>query len=277
MTMYCLSIFGPSHGWVRSCLVIRRFTSTHNEAHSCTRRWHAWTYGYSTQIFALCWLNFWTKKPGLLYDSRKPRNVRNTEKLVTESLVGRQARYSPEGCHYLWFVPIWLLSISSHTCSSAISPWQTKAAPNMFREYLFNGYRRMAGEFKFWAIPFGVGTQHPRFMLSVSQLSKIAILQAMLSTRGPRVTTTIRIARQVISHREQRTTRALEIGNSHNLLILLDRSFLNFYQRVFQATLKIYYFQDQYNISLPLWKYAMCIIHIDPYAPWDTGMYHKMC
>jgi len=112
----------------------------------------------------------------------------------------------------------------------------------MFREYLFNGYRRMAGEFKFWAVPFGVGTQHSRFMLSVSQLSKIAILQAMLSTRGPRVTTTIRIARQVISRREQRITRALEIGNSHNLLILLDRSFLtlNFYQRVFQATLKVY-------------------------------------
>jgi len=64
----------------------------------------------------------------------------------------------------------------------------------------------------------------------------------MLSTRGPRITTTIRIARQVISRPEQRTTRALEIGNSHNLLILLDRSFLtlNFYQRVFQATLKVY-------------------------------------
>jgi len=161
---------------------------------------------------------------------------------MTESLVGRQARYPPEGCHYLWFVPIRLLSISSpYTCSSAISPWQTKAAPNMFREYLFNGYRRIASEFKFWAVPFGVGTQHSRFMLNVSQLSKI-ILQAMLSTRGPRVTTTIRIARQVISRRGQRTTRALEIGNSHNLLILLDRSFLtlNFYQRVFQATLKVY-------------------------------------
>jgi len=84
--------------------------------------------------------------------------------------VGRQARYSPEGRHYLWFVPARLLSISSpYTCSSAISPWQTKAAPNMFREYLFNGYRRMAGEFKFWAIPFGVGMQHPCFMLGVSQ------------------------------------------------------------------------------------------------------------
>ncbi|KAF5350652.1 hypothetical protein D9756_008711 [Leucocoprinus leucothites] len=38
-----------------------------------------------------------------------------------------------------------------------ISPWQTKSAPNMFREYLFNGYRRLAGEFKFWVIPFGIG------------------------------------------------------------------------------------------------------------------------
>ncbi len=39
----------------------------------------------------------------------------------------------------------------------AISPWQTKAAPNMFRNYLFNGYRRLAGEFVFWAVPFGIG------------------------------------------------------------------------------------------------------------------------
>ncbi|KXN82373.1 Cytochrome b-c1 complex subunit 8 [Leucoagaricus sp. SymC.cos] len=37
-----------------------------------------------------------------------------------------------------------------------ISPWQTKSAPQMFRSYLFNGYRRLSGEFIFWAIPFGI-------------------------------------------------------------------------------------------------------------------------
>ncbi|KAF9444199.1 hypothetical protein P691DRAFT_678055 [Macrolepiota fuliginosa MF-IS2] len=38
-----------------------------------------------------------------------------------------------------------------------ISPWQTKAAPQMFRTYLFNGYRRLSGELIFWVIPFGIG------------------------------------------------------------------------------------------------------------------------
>jgi hypothetical protein len=27
----------------------------------------------------------------------------------------------------------------------------------MFRNYLFNGYRRIAGELIFWVIPFGIG------------------------------------------------------------------------------------------------------------------------
>ncbi|EKM78391.1 QCR8 subunit 8 of ubiquinol cytochrome-c reductase complex [Agaricus bisporus var. burnettii JB137-S8] len=39
----------------------------------------------------------------------------------------------------------------------AISPWQTKAAPHMFRNYLFNGYRRISSELIFWVLPFGIG------------------------------------------------------------------------------------------------------------------------
>ncbi|KAF8892953.1 cytochrome b-c1 complex subunit 8 [Infundibulicybe gibba] len=38
-----------------------------------------------------------------------------------------------------------------------ISPWQSKAAPNMLRNYLFNGYRRLSGEALFFLIPFGAG------------------------------------------------------------------------------------------------------------------------
>ncbi|PFH53419.1 hypothetical protein AMATHDRAFT_171189 [Amanita thiersii Skay4041] len=38
-----------------------------------------------------------------------------------------------------------------------LSPFQAKAAPKMIRNYLFNGYRRLAGEAIFWIIPFGIG------------------------------------------------------------------------------------------------------------------------
>ncbi|KAF9011898.1 cytochrome b-c1 complex subunit 8 [Cyathus striatus] len=38
-----------------------------------------------------------------------------------------------------------------------ISPYQTKIAPHMFRNYLMNGYRRLSGEFVYFAIPFALG------------------------------------------------------------------------------------------------------------------------
>ena len=40
---------------------------------------------------------------------------------------------------------------------TAISPWQTKAAPHWMRNYLFNGYRRISGELIFFGIPFALG------------------------------------------------------------------------------------------------------------------------
>ena len=40
---------------------------------------------------------------------------------------------------------------------TAISPWQTKAAPHWIRNYLFNGYRRISGELVFFGIPFAIG------------------------------------------------------------------------------------------------------------------------
>ncbi|KAF8063975.1 cytochrome b-c1 complex subunit 8 [Lyophyllum atratum] len=38
-----------------------------------------------------------------------------------------------------------------------LSPFFLRAAPHMFRDYLFNGYRRLSHEFPYWAIPFGMG------------------------------------------------------------------------------------------------------------------------
>jgi ubiquinol-cytochrome c reductase subunit 8 len=40
---------------------------------------------------------------------------------------------------------------------SALSPYQTKAAPHWLRSYIFNGYRRISGEILFFGIPFVVG------------------------------------------------------------------------------------------------------------------------
>ncbi|RXW16763.1 hypothetical protein EST38_g9094 [Candolleomyces aberdarensis] len=38
-----------------------------------------------------------------------------------------------------------------------LSPYQSKAMPKWFSSYLFNGVRRLSGEFLFFAIPFAVG------------------------------------------------------------------------------------------------------------------------
>jgi ubiquinol-cytochrome c reductase subunit 8 len=38
-----------------------------------------------------------------------------------------------------------------------LSPYQSKAAPNMIRNYLFNGYRRLAAEAVFWIVPATLG------------------------------------------------------------------------------------------------------------------------
>jgi UcrQ family len=40
---------------------------------------------------------------------------------------------------------------------TALSPFQSKAAPQMLRNYLFNGYRRLSAEALFFIIPFGAG------------------------------------------------------------------------------------------------------------------------
>ena len=39
-----------------------------------------------------------------------------------------------------------------------LSPFRQRAAKNLFRSYIFNGYRRLSGELVYWAIPFALGT-----------------------------------------------------------------------------------------------------------------------
>ena len=45
---------------------------------------------------------------------------------------------------------MWLLPIG-------MSPFRQRAAKNLFRSYIFNGYRRLSGELIYWSIPFALG------------------------------------------------------------------------------------------------------------------------
>ncbi|KAF9269237.1 hypothetical protein L218DRAFT_891382 [Marasmius fiardii PR-910] len=38
-----------------------------------------------------------------------------------------------------------------------MSPFQSKAAPNMIRNYVFNFYRRVSGEAFYFVVPFAIG------------------------------------------------------------------------------------------------------------------------
>ncbi len=39
-----------------------------------------------------------------------------------------------------------------------ISPNSQRACKNMFRSYLFNGYRRLSGQLPYWIVPVAIGT-----------------------------------------------------------------------------------------------------------------------
>src|ERR1700722_11753942 len=63
-------------------------------------------------------------------------------------------------CHT---VRSFLLSRLSHAHSVchirliAISPFQSRAAPQMIRSYLFNGYRRLSQQVPYFILPFALG------------------------------------------------------------------------------------------------------------------------
>ena len=39
----------------------------------------------------------------------------------------------------------------------AMSPWKQRPAHHIIRGYIFNGYRRLSGQFVYWSIPFALG------------------------------------------------------------------------------------------------------------------------
>lgn len=80
-----------------------------------------------------------------------------------EHLVGWQGRCNPtERNHPILFAkrpysnP---LAVRSHTESfAAVSPARQRAAKNLFRGYLFNGYRRLSSQVGYWIVPVVIGT-----------------------------------------------------------------------------------------------------------------------
>ncbi|KAN0107761.1 Cytochrome b-c1 complex subunit 8 [Russula decolorans] len=39
----------------------------------------------------------------------------------------------------------------------SVSPFRQSATSHLFRNYLFNGYRRLAAQLPYWVIPVGIG------------------------------------------------------------------------------------------------------------------------
>jgi hypothetical protein len=41
--------------------------------------------------------------------------------------------------------------------STGVSPFRQSATSHMFRNWLFNGYRRLSAQLPYWVIPVGIG------------------------------------------------------------------------------------------------------------------------
>ncbi|OCH88723.1 hypothetical protein OBBRIDRAFT_794969 [Obba rivulosa] len=39
----------------------------------------------------------------------------------------------------------------------SLSPMRQRPCKNMFRNYIFNGYRRLSSQFGYWIVPFAIG------------------------------------------------------------------------------------------------------------------------
>ena len=76
-----------------------------------------------------------------------------------EPLVGRQVGYATERNCSVQCDPVFGSSVVSwHSPRRlAISPFQSRAAPKLIQSYLFNGYRRLAGQAPYFVIPFALG------------------------------------------------------------------------------------------------------------------------
>ena len=81
----------------------------------------------------------------------------------SERLVGRQGRRNPTKRDYpILFVkqpcsnpPT--VSLLIQGTFTAVSPVRQRAAKNLFRSYLFNGYRRLSSQVGYWIVPVVLG------------------------------------------------------------------------------------------------------------------------
>lgn len=77
-----------------------------------------------------------------------------------ESVVGRPSGHEAKTCQTIQFVISRTVVVLLLTAipSPALSPFQTRAMPNLIRSYLFNGYRRLSAEAFYFVVPFGLGS-----------------------------------------------------------------------------------------------------------------------
>ena len=97
----------------------------------------------------------------------------------------------------------------------AISPVRQRAAKNLFRSYLFNGYRRLSSQVPYWIVPVLIGT------FSRAHTSRNGIhpaLQVTQRTRGPRNTMLTSTARRD-------TSPTLESTKLHLISLPIDPLF----------------------------------------------------
>jgi len=110
----------------------------------------------------------------------------------------------------------------------------------MFREYLFNGYRRMAGELKFWVIPFSLGMQYPRFMRAFHKSLKSLFYRLCYLRVGQELRPLSEQqgrSYRVGSNAPLEHSRFMKIATTYQSILVRSFLALNFYQRAFQATL----------------------------------------
>ena len=107
-----------------------------------------------------------------------------------------------------------VVSLLTNGTYAAVSPFRQRAAKNLFRGYLFNGYRRLSSQVGYWIVPVVLGA-FPRSSPG-SRSAQSPLLQATQHTHGPRSTTLTSTARRV-------TLPTLESTKLHPVNLPIDR------------------------------------------------------
>lgn len=58
--------------------------------------------------------------------------------------------------------------------STGVSPFRQRAAHNLIRSYIFNGYRRLSSQAIYWVIPFALGAYH---VISISSVTLVPLYE----------------------------------------------------------------------------------------------------